>query len=137
MTETVASKYQLTTTPPLPSSCVGCLKVAKGVEKFIDSGTSIDYFGSVVFCSDCIREMAMLLGMAPVAQTVEVVEMLSRAMEELNAEKQKVEVLERVVFTYGIDCDTPDPEPSADVLVSEDEQPREEVPKESEPGPFE
>lgn len=104
MTElSTASKYILTTTPPLPSKCVGCGKDAKNDEPFVDLTNSLDYYGAVLICSECAHEIATeLLGLVSTDLVDEVTANLEIAEAFISAQTEKMKALERVVAAYAI-----------------------------------
>lgn len=59
-----SDKVQVTKNPPaLPRSCVICNASSNGMKDFIDFNFSIDYYGAVYFCSDCMIPIALSLGL--------------------------------------------------------------------------
>jgi hypothetical protein len=97
-----AAKYVLTVEPPLPSKCVGCGKSSDGKLQFVDPGASEDYYGAIVFCIDCAREICTLIGYVSVELSSRVAEENDGLKKQLETYKQKVEALEDVVRVYGL-----------------------------------
>ncbi len=65
MTDTLSNsdKVVLTKYPSLPSTCVICLRSSDGVLEFIDFQMSLDIYGSVNICVECVALVAKgLLG---------------------------------------------------------------------------
>lgn len=57
-----SDKVQLTKYPIAPSTCVVCLRSADGELNFIDFQMSLDVYGSVNICVECLAPIAQLLG---------------------------------------------------------------------------
>lgn len=77
------------TEPPLPATCVVCRRSANGAVKFIDFNLQLDYYGAVVFCEDCIKESLHVLDFIPTEKLQEVIEALTRTVEELEVVKDE------------------------------------------------
>ena len=58
MTATPNDKVVLTTYPSLPSTCVICLRSSNGELEYIDFQMSLDIYGSVNICIDCVASVA-------------------------------------------------------------------------------
>lgn len=97
-----AAKYVLTKEPPLPSKCVGCGKGSDGKMSFIDPGASEDYYGAILFCLDCAKEICTVIGYVSVELASKVAEENDDLKQRVETYKQKVEVLEDVVRVYGL-----------------------------------
>lgn len=63
MTLSQSDKVVLTKYPVAPSKCVVCLRSSNGQLNFIDFQMSLDIYGSVNICVDCLRSVAPLLGL--------------------------------------------------------------------------
>lgn len=63
MSLTESDKVVLTKYPIAPSKCVVCLRSANGDLNFIDFQMSLDIYGSVNICVDCVRSVAPLVGL--------------------------------------------------------------------------
>jgi hypothetical protein len=63
MSLTESDKVVLTKYPIAPSKCVVCLRSSNGELNFIDFQMSLDIYGSVNICVDCIRSVAPLVGL--------------------------------------------------------------------------
>lgn len=61
----MTSKIQIIKFPELPGSCVVCFKSANGQTDFLDFGSSLEYYGVIVICEDCSREMLSVLNYVP------------------------------------------------------------------------
>lgn len=59
---TESDKTTFTKYPPLPSKCVICLRGSDGELLFVDFQMSVDIYGAVVICTDCIIPIAHGLG---------------------------------------------------------------------------
>jgi hypothetical protein len=58
----VHGKFSLTRSPEaLPGHCGGCGR-AKDNLGFIDTGLQFEYFGALIFCSECVLDMASKFG---------------------------------------------------------------------------
>lgn len=124
-TSPAAAKYILTKEPPLPSTCSGCGKSADGKNKFVDFNLSIDYYGAIVFCYDCSREISNLIGFISERERDLALDELSEAVAENRALKEKIESLENVVRAYlpeSISVDSPS-EPDSPFNLFEEPDP--------------
>lgn len=93
MSSPTQSKYVLTKSPMLPAYCAGCRKSANGIVNFVDFQLDLDYYGAVVFCEDCAKEICGVLDMVPVADLFDAVakiEALAAANRELTEENERV-----------------------------------------------
>lgn len=63
MSLTESDKVVLTKYPIAPSKCVVCLRSSNGQLDFIDFQMSLDIYGSVNICVDCLRSVAPLIGL--------------------------------------------------------------------------
>jgi hypothetical protein len=101
-----SEKIQITTTPALPSQCAVCHTHAKGVTRFIDFGSDIDYYGAIVICELCVVNAAENLGtMVPVAKFEMAEGQATTAINSLLNANRKIQVLESLVSTYMSDPD--------------------------------
>ena len=97
-------KIQITTTPALPSQCAVCHTHAKGVTRFIDFGSDIDFYGAIVICELCVVNAAESLGtMVPVAKYENEKNLKSSLHDAWMTEKEKVKALESIIAAYGFD----------------------------------
>jgi hypothetical protein len=62
MSLTESDKTVLTKYPIAPSKCVICLRGSDGELNFIDFQMSLDVYGSVNICVECLAPVAQLLG---------------------------------------------------------------------------
>lgn len=62
------SRQSVVTDPAPPGKCLICGRHDNGVVKFIDFNFSLDYYGAVVVCLDCITESHELLGFVKAEQ---------------------------------------------------------------------
>lgn len=86
-----SGRVSIITEPPLPATCVICVRSADGAVKFIDFNFSLDYYGAVVICEDCIKESMSLLEMVPLSKLQETVEALYRAVQELEVVQNELD----------------------------------------------
>lgn len=93
MTAHPGGKIQATLTPMLPATCVACRKSANGVTKFLDFQADVDYYGAIVICEDCAREMLDVLGFVPVALVESLRDRLEIQKIELNTVREENERL--------------------------------------------
>lgn len=87
------SKIKVVKHPALPATCAVCYRSADGVVDFLDWQLSLDYYGAVLVCEDCAREMLVVLGFAPVAEVTsrnEQIENLTIRNRELVEENERV-----------------------------------------------
>ncbi len=92
-----SSKYTLTTTPALPATCAGCRRSANGIIQFVDFNLSLDYFGAVVFCEDCAKEILGVFDYVPVAKLEVLNEKNHQLREALAIERANVNQLKSAV----------------------------------------
>lgn len=101
----VSSKFYVTTTPALPARCVCCGNDAKGDLNFVDTTASVDYYGAIVICANCVAEIASLLGLVDIHLLNDTVKDLTQKNEEnelfIGALTDKIKALEHVVRAYG------------------------------------
>jgi hypothetical protein len=90
---TTPSKYVLTKSLALPSTCMGCHRSANGIVDFIDLGFSLDWYGAVGLCTDCVKEMLTLIDYVPVAKVAELQEENLKLREALVIERSYVDRL--------------------------------------------
>lgn len=67
-----SNKFQLLDNPvALPHKCAGCgypggtSETGIAARQFIDWGITLEYYGAVIFCENCIIEVASVLGFVP------------------------------------------------------------------------
>lgn len=77
------SKLTFTTNPALPCTCIVCSKPANGETQFLDFGASLDWYGAIIICIECAREVAQVIDYHPVAQ-VQSLETQVRSLTTLN-----------------------------------------------------
>lgn len=85
MSLTESDKIVLTKYPIAPSKCVVCLRSSDGVLNFIDFQMSLDIYGSVNICVDCIRSVASLINLVD-SVAIEQADEQIRSLVELNRE---------------------------------------------------
>lgn len=78
-------RVALVTSPALPARCVICNFSANGRRRFLDFNVSIDYYGAILICEDCLLENANLLD-GPVAAAKRQVEEMQEKLEEVTNE---------------------------------------------------
>lgn len=120
-----AAKYKLTTTPALPAKCIGCNNDAKGSNLFVDTTSSLDYYGAILFCVECAKEIANLLGFVSEDMVSKVTESSIELTQQLEIANQKVEALEDVVRAYGLGqfvISGPDSDDTIDEETSEQDE---------------
>src|SRR3982751_1832507 len=61
-----SDKVTITLQPPLPSLCCICNFSADGKRRFLDFQMSVDIYGAVVICEECIAPVATLFGFVPI-----------------------------------------------------------------------
>jgi hypothetical protein len=85
MSLTESDKVVLTKYPIAPSKCVVCLRSSNGELNFIDFQMSLDIYGSVNICVDCVISVAPLLGLVAGDLLVGADEQI-RSLVEINRE---------------------------------------------------
>lgn len=109
-----AGRVQIVLDPALPSKCIVCDKgPGKGL-KFVDFNVSLDWYGAVVFCIDCIKECITVAEHDPV----------SEIEAKLKAKEEELEVATHELIRYrtafdGLSFIRPDLNP---LTVVNDEQ---------------
>ena len=88
--DTKTQKFQLTNSPALPASCVACGRSqSNSNQQFVDFNASLDWYGAILFCVDCIKEAYLAVAEPPVAD--------NSVQEELELERIKnVELTSRL-----------------------------------------
>lgn len=86
-----ASKIQIVMHPALPATCAVCNKSANGIVKFLDFQKDLDYYGAVLICEDCGREMLDALDFAPVAQVTYRDQQIAELQQELQVVREENE----------------------------------------------
>lgn len=81
--DTTKSKYQITYNPMLPAFCSGCRKSADGKTPYVDFNLDLDYYGAVVFCEACAKEIAVLFGWVPKQELEEINTQLATLHEKV------------------------------------------------------
>lgn len=61
-TLTESDKTTKTFYPPLPSQCCICFFKSDGTREFLDFQMSLDFYGAVLICSECVAPVAQLFG---------------------------------------------------------------------------
>lgn len=97
-----SGRIHIVTEPALPATCVVCRRSANGAVKFIDFNFSLDYYGAVVLCEDCIKESLSLLDYTPNINFTNKVEELVAAQEELRQVKNERDKYKSVVDSLRI-----------------------------------
>lgn len=82
-----SSKFRITTDPPFGAKCSSCGMSGDGARNFLEWGTVIDFWGSMVLCEPCAREGMETLGLVPVAD-VSTLEDQVRSLTQLNQKVQ-------------------------------------------------
>lgn len=95
-------KVAKTTNPALPATCVMCNKSANGVTEFADFNASLDYYGAIVFCEDCIRECLMLFDCVPQERHDRVLRVLAETRTKLEETLAKLKKYEDVVVNLDV-----------------------------------
>jgi hypothetical protein len=79
------SRVALITEPALPAECVICKRSANGKVQFVDFNASLDYYGAIVICEDCIKETLRLMGFSDRGVNERLIESLGR-QQKINTE---------------------------------------------------
>lgn len=95
-------KYKLTTEPALPAKCVGCNNDVKATRPLVDTSASLDYYGAILLCADCVTEMAELIGLVPESELKKELQLGNELAVRLSEANTKVKALEDVVRAYGL-----------------------------------
>jgi hypothetical protein len=85
MTTTQSDKATVTKYPIAPATCVICLRSANGVIDFVDFQMSLDVYGSVNICADCMAPVANMLGYVKSSE-VEDILMQNNNLVDMNRE---------------------------------------------------
>jgi hypothetical protein len=123
-----SAKFQILTTVPLPRYCVACRMGADGRNQFVDLTMDLDYYGAVLLCRNCAEEIARVVGFESTAIIADKLLNHSELIEKLADAELKVQVLENVVFTYGISSDPSSDEPAIDLETDPSEESGEHAP---------
>lgn len=87
------SKIQVVFHPALPATCAVCRKSADGNTRFMDFQADLDYYGAILLCEDCAKEMLTLLKFVPVTEVEErnaQIEFLHTRVQETQAENERL-----------------------------------------------
>lgn len=110
MSNDPAGRVQLTLDPALPSLCIVCNRSSGNNVKFVDFNVSLDWYGAVVICEDCIKECI----------TVVEYEKVANLELELHSKENELEQAYRELQRYksaldGLSFIRPDLNPLSDV----------------------
>lgn len=100
MTISEQSRYAILDVPILaPGHCFTCGTASnEDGRKFIDFGKQIDWFGAVYLCSECIIEVAAIVGFLPVAKFNDLFDVNKKLQIELDQANKRLENLRNI---YG------------------------------------
>lgn len=135
--DVTTSKYQFVEQPAAPAKCIACNNDVKPDEPLIDTTASLDYYGAILFCISCAKELATLIGFVDEDEINKEVELSNELAQRLAEEKKKVEALENVVSAYGNGRFTPTDEPDTDVPVDKKQKSGKQDSEDTEPRLFE
>lgn len=105
------SKYSVTYAPPLPAKCAGCGADALGHNRFIDLTLSLDFYGAVLLCESCAKEMVGLIDFCPVAERDDALHDLQSAQEKIEELVEEIGTLNGVISSFNYLANRPEPEP--------------------------
>jgi hypothetical protein len=86
-----SGRVKLVTEPALPATCAVCVRSANGAIKFVDFNASLDYYGAIVICEDCIKECMSLLDTIPKQDLLDLSEMYDRLQKELEVAQSELD----------------------------------------------
>ena len=92
MTE-LMGKIQLTLNPMLPATCVVCGRSANGVVRFLDFQMQLEYYGAVVICEDCGKELVSVLDFVPAVALQEIQQEFEFTEDKLSTVREENERL--------------------------------------------
>lgn len=104
-----SGRFQLVDTPPLPGKCAICGYSASGENepddrrRYVDFGLDIDYYGVVVFCTECVHSLVTQLGYALPSEVDEMRTHLGEALGELSRLSVAVEGISGLA-NYLVEC---------------------------------
>lgn len=104
----MTSKITLTKDPMAPACCAVCNKSSNGSTRFADFQRDLDYYGVVLICEDCSRELVVLLDFVPREQLETFVaanEKLVNENIELREENARVRAALDAIFRVRPDLD--------------------------------
>lgn len=93
---------QLTREPALPSKCINCGFSADGRKEFLDCNVSEDYYGAIVFCTDCVHEWAKGMGYVTPDEVIVALKERDDSVAAFVLMKEKLEALQNVLRTNGV-----------------------------------
>jgi hypothetical protein len=97
-----SGRVKLVTEPALPATCAICVRSADGTIKFVDFNVSLDYYGAVVICEDCIKECMGLFDYIP-KERLEIAKNLGHeTLEQLEVAHNELDRYRSVIDTLGI-----------------------------------
>ena len=84
-------KIQFVSQPALPAKCVCCGNHWKGKGEFmIDFQVSMDDYGALLFCENCARELAGLVGIEAIESRNEQIKNLQVRVQEVQEENVRL-----------------------------------------------
>lgn len=116
MTNSATSKFQIIEFPPLPGKCANCGKGPGRGTRFIDWNLSEEFYGAIVFCFDCAREIARAIDYAPVAEllvTQDALEFVKTEVVHLRKENDKLSNVIHSLRIVRSDLDLDPPVPNS------------------------
>lgn len=98
----MSDRVAFTTDPALPATCVICQRSSNGQIQFADFNMSLDYYGAIVICEDCVRETVSLVDYVSMERHRRVLAKLLDTKQELLETKNQLEKYENVVVSLAV-----------------------------------
>lgn len=91
-----AARFPVITSPNIdPGHCGACGKASHS-QGFVHTGMDFEFFGTLIFCADCAKEIGRAVGCLDPEQTVKVNNVLAEAIDENYSLRSQLEQLEAV-----------------------------------------
>ena len=122
---TESDKVTITQYPPLPSKCCICHRGSNGSIRFLDFQMSLDIYGAVTICEECVAPVAQLFGYVRGDSLEASEESLMRVQMELESVQAENDRLNSVMDSLlslrpALSSDSPSSDAFAVEVITED-----------------
>lgn len=84
------SKIQVVLNPPLPGTCVICNKSANGQVRFLDFNFNLDWYGAVLICESCAKEVVEIVESDTIRQQTAEIAALKAELQEVRENNDRL-----------------------------------------------